>query len=102
MSWGLLQEEVQAPRSDQIGGDLLFSLLAQLRFPLPVPAMQAAGMYGHVFVNGGNLVQLSGTENPLEQSIRDFPKHLRWSAVCICASLHVLSLAVMHSAAPPF
>ena len=92
MSLSLLQEEVEAPKSDQIGGDLLFSLLAQLRFSLPVPAMQAAGMYGHVFVNGGNLVQLSGTESPLEQSFRNFAKNLRWSAVSIFASLDAVSL----------
>ena len=94
MSLGLLQEEVEAPKSDQTGGDLLFSLLVQLRFPLPVPAMQAAGMYGHVFVNGGNLVQLSGTGSPLEQSFQNFAKNLRWSAVRIFASPHAVSLVL--------
>ena len=70
-----------------MGGDLLLSLLAQLRFPLPVPAMQAAGMYGHVFVNTGNLVQLtshgavSSTRQPLEQGLKAFASAVRWSVV---------------------
>ena len=66
---------------DRIGGDLLFTLLAQLRFPLPVPAMQAVGMYGHVFANAGNLVQLTGGSQSLEQSFRGFGRGFRWSVV---------------------
>jgi len=66
---------------DKVGGDLLFSVLAQLRFPLPVPAMQAAGMYGHCFVNGGKLVQLTGGSTSLEHSFRDFAHNFRWSVV---------------------
>lgn len=67
---------------DRTGGDLLLTLLAQLRFRLPVPAMHAAGMYGHIFANTGNLVQLTG--NPgrsLEDSVRGFGKEFRWSVV---------------------
>ena len=83
----LLQEEGERLVKDRVGGDLLLSLLAQLRFPLPVPAMQAAGMYGHVVVNTGNLVQLtsrgevSGAHNPLEQGLRAFGRSFRWSVV---------------------
>ena len=82
-----LQEEGERLVKDRVGGDLLLSLLAQLRFPLPVPAMQAAGMYGHVFVNTGNLVQLtsqgdaSGSPHPLEQGLKAFGRSFRWSAV---------------------
>ena len=67
----VLQEEGERLVKDRVGGDLLLSALAQLRFPLPVPAMRAAGMYGHVFVNTGNLVQLTSlggacsTQQPL-------------------------------------
>jgi hypothetical protein len=49
---------------DFLGGDLFCSLLAQLRFPLPVPAMAALGMYGHVFANAGNAVLLTGPPRP--------------------------------------
>ena len=68
---------------DRVGGDLLFSVLAQLRFPLPVPAMQAAGMYGHCFVNGGKLVQLTGGSTLLEHSFRSLAGNFRWSVVSI-------------------
>ena len=68
-----------------MGGDLLLSALAQLRFPLPVPAMRAAGMYGHVFVNAGNLVQLTSqgaiTQQPLGQGLRALGRSFRWSMV---------------------
>ncbi|CAL5228989.1 g12227 [Coccomyxa viridis] len=80
------EEEGERLVKDRVGGDLLLSLLAQLRFPLPVPAMQAAGMYGHVFVNTGNLVQLtsqgdaSGSPHPLEQGLKAFGRSFRWSA----------------------
>lgn len=83
----LAQEAGERLVRDRVGGDLLLSLLAQLRFPLPVPAMQAAGMYGHVFVNTGNLVQLtsrgdvSSTWQPLEQGLKAFAQTFRWSVV---------------------
>ena len=82
-----LQEEGERLVRDRVGGDLLLSLLAQMRFPLPVPAMQSAGMYGHVFVNAGNLVQLtsrgdvSSTGHPLEQGLKAFGRSSRWSVV---------------------
>ena len=78
---GLLQDEGEHMTWDRMGGDLLFTLLAQLRFPLPMPAMQAVGMYGHVFANAGNLVQLTGGGQSLEQSFRGFGRGFRWSAV---------------------
>ena len=78
---GMLQDGGERLMRDRIGGDLLFTLLAQLRFPLPVPAMQAVGMYGHVFANAGNLVQLTGASQSLEQSFRGFGRGFRWSAV---------------------
>ena len=78
---GLQQVGGERMVRDRIGGDLLFTLLAQLRFPLPVPAMQAVGMYGHVFANAGNLVQLTGGSQSLEQSFRGFGRGFRWSAV---------------------
>ena len=78
-----LQEEGERLAMDRVGGDLLFSVLAQLRFPLPVPAMQAAGMYGHLFVNGGKLVQLTGGSSPLDHSFRGFARNFRWSVVSI-------------------
>ena len=78
---GVLQDSGERMTRDRIGGDLLFTLLAQLRFPLPVPAMQAVGMYGHIFANAGNLVQLTGGSQSLEQSFRGFGRGFRWSAV---------------------
>lgn len=69
---------------DALGGDLMCAILAELRFRLPVAAMEAAGMYGHAFVNGGNAALLSGTGKLLQQSLVDFAKvhqTWRWSAV---------------------
>ena len=69
---------------DAIGGDLMCAILAEVRFRLPVPAMHAAGMYGHGFMNGGNSALLSGTGKPLQQTLADFAKvhqTWRWSAV---------------------
>lgn len=63
---------------------MMCAVLAEIRFQLPVPAMQAAGMYGHTFVNGGNAAQLSGTGRPLKQTLKDFVRvhqTWRWSAV---------------------
>ena len=39
-----------APRGlrDALGGDLMVSLLAAINFPLPFPALQAAGIHGQV------------------------------------------------------
>ena len=69
---------------DALGGDVMCALLAEVRFQLPVPAMQAAGMYGHAFLNGGNAAQLSCTGRPLKQTLKDFVRvhqTWRWSAV---------------------
>lgn len=85
---------------DFLGGDLFCSLLAQLRFRLPIPAMDAAGMYGHLFANGANSVLLTGSARRLgdggsaaaaaaavavrttiEEGLQDFKRSWRWSAV---------------------
>jgi hypothetical protein len=36
------------------------SSLLQANFPLPHPAFKAIHAHGHVFANGGSMVQLSG------------------------------------------
>ena len=69
---------------DALGGDMMCAILAEIRFRLPVAAMDATGMYGHAFVNGGNAALLSGTGRPLQQTLADFAKvhrTWRWSAV---------------------
>ncbi|KAI7844949.1 hypothetical protein COHA_001596 [Chlorella ohadii] len=71
-----------ALRRDALGGDLMCSLMAALNFPLPSDAMRAAGIHGHVFINGGNLVGLSGGgRSGLRSAWRDFSTSFRWSIV---------------------
>lgn len=66
---------------DFLGGDLMCSLLAAINFPSPVPAMRAAGMHGHVFLNGGNMALLGGTGKGLRESWQEFATTFRWSIV---------------------
>lgn len=67
-------------RRDALGGDLFTSLFAAVNFPLPHPAFQALNIHGHVFVNGGNTVLLSGTKTPLQDQWKQFLNTFRWSA----------------------
>ncbi|PRW61285.1 Sorting and assembly machinery component 50 [Chlorella sorokiniana] len=69
-----------ALRRDALGGDLMCSLMAALNFPMPSDAMRAAGIHGHVFINGGNLVGLSGGGRAgLRSAWREFSTSFRWS-----------------------
>ena len=65
---------------DSLGGDLFCSLLAAVAFPLPAPALQAAGVHGHVFLNGGNLVGLSRPPGGGSR-LHEFSTTFRWSMV---------------------
>lgn len=65
---------------DSLGGDLFCSLLAAVTFPLPGPALQAAGVHGHVFVNGGSLVGLSRPPGGGSRLL-EFSTTFRWSMV---------------------
>lgn len=48
----------------------------------PHRGMQALGIHGHLFVNGGNLSLLSGTGRSIHQVVsEDFTKRWRWTAV---------------------
>lgn len=58
------------------------TLLASLRFRLPHEGLDAAGMHGHVFLNGGNLVSISGPERPAASAaFSQLATNFRWSAV---------------------
>mmetsp|Transcript_32609 Transcript_32609/g.72023 ORF Transcript_32609/g.72023 Transcript_32609/m.72023 type:complete len:528 (-) Transcript_32609:921-2504(-) len=74
-------EETAAPtvKRDALGGDLFLSVLAALTFQLPHEAFRALGLHGHVFVNGGNNVQLTGAGRPIRDSVHAFTTSLRWS-----------------------
>lgn len=51
-----------------------------------------AGIHGHVFVNGGNLVGLSGGgRSGLRSAWRDFSTSFRWSIVSVHACLWEVS-----------
>lgn len=91
-----------------MGPVLLFSL----------PAAQCvfqAGIHGHLFLNGGNLVALSGIGRSLQSAWRDFTTTFRWSVVrntellvhscgggfaCLYASLLPAVSAVLHRIRP--
>ena len=56
------------------------ALIVLLQFPHK--GMQALGIHGHVFVNGGNLSLFSGTNRTLHQIVsEDFTQRWRWTAV---------------------
>ena len=40
-----------------------------------------AGIHGHLFLNGGNLVGLSGGGRPWRDAVHDFTTSFRWSVV---------------------
>ncbi|KAI3432894.1 hypothetical protein D9Q98_010476 [Chlorella vulgaris] len=69
-----------SPGRDALGGDLFCSFAAALNFQLPVDAMRAAGIHGHVFVSGGNLVALSGAGRNWQSAWHEFTTTFRWSA----------------------
>jgi len=74
------------------------TLLASLKFRLPHKGLDAAGMHGHVFLNGGNLISLSGMpRRGPSTAVSELASNFRWSAVsrkvgCYCLSM-VLRLA---------
>ncbi|KAK9830313.1 hypothetical protein WJX72_010954 [[Myrmecia] bisecta] len=72
-------DEPSTIKRDALGGDLYCSLLAAIRFELPHPALRQAGIYGHAFVNGGNLALLSGVKRSLRDSVNNFATTFRWS-----------------------
>ncbi|KAF5832207.1 surface antigen-domain-containing protein [Dunaliella salina] len=66
-------------KRDALGGDLYASVMAAANFPLPHPAFKALNAHGHIFANGGSLVQLSGVNQPIPQRVREFGNTWRWS-----------------------
>jgi hypothetical protein len=80
-----LQGEPRGLR-DYLGGDVALSVLAAVNFPSPLPAMRAAGMHGHVFLNGGNVMLLGGSGRSLRDCWQDFTASFRWSVVSVPGS----------------
>ncbi|PSC74144.1 sorting and assembly machinery component 50-like protein B-like [Micractinium conductrix] len=64
---------------DALGGDLFCSLVAAVNFQLPSESLRAAGIHGHVFVNGGSMVGLAGGGRPFQQAWHEFATTFRWS-----------------------
>ncbi|KAL4421736.1 hypothetical protein ABPG77_002352 [Micractinium sp. CCAP 211/92] len=66
-------------RRDALGGDLFCSLMAALNFQLPAESLRSVGIHGHVFVNGGSLVQGVGPGRSLQSAWHEFGTSFRWS-----------------------
>lgn len=49
---------LETSSSDATGGDIAVTAFADLSFDLPVKFLREKGVYGHVFVNAGNVVRL--------------------------------------------
>jgi outer membrane protein assembly factor BamA len=77
------QEETEPdrPKHDYLGGDAYASIFAAFNFDLPHTTLQAIGMRGHVFVNGGNAELLSGTGRTFRECALEFASRFRWSLV---------------------
>jgi len=56
--------------ADALGGNAMCSLLAALRFNLPLESAQAVGLRGQVFVNCGSLGELTTMRHDFAKSIR--------------------------------
>ena len=97
----LPDQEPDRHARDALGGDLFAALLADVRFPLPVQALSAIGMYGHAFVGGGNAALLTGPPASPEylnrpvgarakDALAEFGRTFRWSAVrCLIRPRHL-------------
>ncbi|KXZ54472.1 hypothetical protein GPECTOR_4g537 [Gonium pectorale] len=51
----------------------------KLMFQLPHPALRLLKVHGHAFVNGGNVVQLSGTDRSPRSVLSELGSTFRWS-----------------------
>ena len=74
-------EQHRAP-VDALGGDLSWSLLAALRFGVPIESFRSAGLQGQVFVNAGNVTLLqTQAQQPRQfrQVVGDFLGNFRCS-----------------------
>ncbi|KAK2079523.1 hypothetical protein QBZ16_001917 [Prototheca wickerhamii] len=72
-------EPLEAPQGrtrDALGGDLYVSLLGALNVELPWEALRQAGMYGHLFVNGGTCL---GLDADWKKEVSQLPSSFRWS-----------------------
>lgn len=49
---------LETSSSDATGGDIAVTAFADLSFDLPVKFLREKGVYGHAFVNAGNVVRL--------------------------------------------
>ncbi|KAL6769455.1 SAM50 [Auxenochlorella protothecoides x Auxenochlorella symbiontica] len=61
---------------DALGGDVFCTFLGALNFELPFEATRAAGLYAHLFVNGGNVVGLGPA---CREDAAAFASGFRWS-----------------------
>lgn len=78
-------EPLEAPQGrtrDALGGDLYVSLLGALNVELPWEALRQAGMYGHLFVNGGTCL---GLDADWKKEVSQLPSSFRWSLVRRCS-----------------
>lgn len=76
---GIAEEGSTTPRTrDALGGDLYCSVFGALNLELPWEAVRQAGMYGHLFVNGGTCL---GLGSDWKKEVSQVPSSFRWSLV---------------------
>ncbi|GLI60036.1 hypothetical protein VaNZ11_001886 [Volvox africanus] len=68
-----------ATRRDALGGDAYTSIFASLMFKLPHPALKLLNLHGHAFVNGGNVMPVSGMGCTPTALLSEFGSTFRWS-----------------------
>ena len=78
-------EEPQV-RTDALGGDLSWCVLAALRFGLPIESLKGTGLRGQVFVNAGNLAQV-GSGRSFRDVVNDLAGTFRCSVVRFCIQM---------------
>jgi hypothetical protein len=66
-----------------------------LQFKHPTP--EALGLYGHAFLNGGNLTPLTGASRPFSESLQAFGSGWRWSTVKSPSSFWKIKLGILYT-----
>eukprot|EP01025_Chloroclados_australasicus_P047574 TRINITY_DN5347_c0_g1_i4.p1 TRINITY_DN5347_c0_g1~~TRINITY_DN5347_c0_g1_i4.p1 ORF type:complete len:525 (+),score=49.54 TRINITY_DN5347_c0_g1_i4:827-2401(+) len=69
----------EVPARDFLGGDLFATVLGSLNFDIPLNVFRSFGIYGQVFINGANVIQLGGSGRTIHGSLEEFTRSWRWS-----------------------
>ncbi|RRT47891.1 hypothetical protein B296_00038551 [Ensete ventricosum] len=71
--------KIASPGGDAVGGNLAVTAFADLSFALPLKLFRESGVHGHMFLNTGNLIDLTLAEFK-NSSFRGFLDTFRSSA----------------------